>query len=321
MQDLARLNPIFISGSPMMKLNPLSLGLAGAILLTMGGLTLYDRVSVDADSIPAAESQALKVLPLQVESFYSPAMAATRQYGVILPPSYADHPDQHYPVIVLLHGGHDDLRAYADQYCIAQVLEQLYAAHRLPPSIVITPDGNDNRGSSYLWDPQYFNGPNGQLDTLIGSELVQQVSTHYRTLARPQFWAMGGVSSGGWGAVNIGLKHLDTFGILFSHGGYFTDSSGAANSPESFIKAMVPHPYRHLHVYLDTGDNALDADMRASSEAFHQTLDHLGISNVLHIFPGGHGMSGPDIGWNYFHKHLTDSLAYVGEQFTQAQAR
>nr|WP_228039971.1 hypothetical protein [Nodosilinea sp. LEGE 07088] len=61
-------------------------------------------------------------------------------------------------------------------YGIAQVLQQLYATDQLPPSIVVMPDGNDNRGSSYLWDPQYFNGPNGNLDTLIGSELVQQIT-------------------------------------------------------------------------------------------------------------------------------------------------
>ncbi len=304
-----------------MKLKSLGLGLVGTLLLTTGGLALYDHVSVDADPIPTAERQALLALPMQVESFYSPAMAAQRQYGVILPPGYADHPDQHYPVIVLLHGGHDDLRAYADQYGIAEVLQQLYATHRLPPSIVVMPDGNDQRGSSYLWDPQYYNGPHGNLDTMIGSELVEQISNRYRTLPRPQFWAMGGVSSGGWGAVNIGLKHLDNFGLLFSHGGYFTDSSGAANSPESFVKEISPQAVRHLHIYLDAGDNALDADMRASSEAFHQTLKQLGIPSVMHVFPGGHGMSGPDIGWNYFHKHLTDSLSYVGEQFKQAQSR
>ncbi|WP_026073148.1 alpha/beta hydrolase [Nodosilinea nodulosa] len=304
-----------------MKVKELGISLAGAILLTIGGLALYDRLSVGADSIPAAESEALAALPMQTERFYSQAMGTNRQYGVILPPDYDQHPDQRYPVIVLLHGGHDDLRAYADQYGIAQVLQQLYATHQLPSAIVVMPDGNDNRGSSYLWDPQYFDGPNGKLGTLIGSELVQQIKDHYRTLPGPQFWAMGGVSSGGWGAVNIGLRHLDSYGILFSHSGYFTDSSGAQNSPESFIKQLPASSLHHLHIYMDAGDNGLDTDMRTSSQTFHQTLEQMGISNVFHIFPGGHGMSGPDIGWNYFHKHLTDSLTYVGQQFEQSQMR
>jgi hypothetical protein len=30
---------------------------------------------------------------------------------------------------------------------------------------------------------------------------------------------------------------------------------------------------------------------------------------------GGHGIVGPDVGWNYWHKHLADSLSYVGKQF------
>ncbi|WP_236738853.1 hypothetical protein [Chroogloeocystis siderophila] len=67
-------------------------------------------------------------------------------------------------------------------------------------------------------------------------------------------------SIGGWGAFNIGLRHLNNF-----------------------------------------------------------TLNRLGIANVFYTFPGGHGLSGADIGWNYFHKHLYDSLAYVGMQFMQAE--
>ncbi len=74
-----------------------------------------------------------------------------------------------------------------------------------------------------------------------------------------------------------------------------------------------------LRVYLDAGEN--DTDLLASTQTFHQTLDKLGIANVFYPFPGGHGLSGADVGWNYFHKHLKDSLSYVGEQFKLALAK
>jgi enterochelin esterase-like enzyme len=254
-------------------------------------------------------------LTFRLESFNSKAMGTARQYGVILPPDYAIQTKQRYPVIVLLHGGHDDARAYFDKYGISSVLHQLYQSGKLPPSIVITPDGSDKRGSSPLWDPQYYNGPNGNVGTLIGSELVQVVKSRYRTVNHPQCWAIGGISSGGWGALNIGLHHLNTFSIFFSHSGYFTDSSGVANSPNRFIYQIPVQARKHLHIYLDAGKN--DTNLLASTQQFHQTLDHLKIANVFYAFPGGHGLSGADIGWNYFHKHLINSLSYVGEQFKQ----
>lgn len=77
---------------------------------------------------------------------------------------------------------------------------------------------------------------NGNVGTLIGSELPQLIKSRYRTLNQPQFWAMGGLSSGGWGALNIGLRHLDNFNIFFSHIGYFTDDSGPQNSPQVFVQ-------------------------------------------------------------------------------------
>jgi enterochelin esterase-like enzyme len=254
-------------------------------------------------------------LTFQLESFSSETMGEIRQYGVILPPEYDQHLEKRYPVIFLLHGGHDDARAFYDKYGITVVLHQLYDSHELFPSIIIMPDGNDKRGSSPFWDPQYYDGPNGNIENLIGSELVQVVKSRYRTLDEPQLWAIGGVSSGGWGALNIGLRHLNTFNVFFSHSGYFTDSSGAANSPEEFIQQFSLKQRQQIHVYLDAGES--DSNLLASTEQFHQTLDKLGVANVFYPFPGGHGLSGADYGWNYFHKHLHDSLKYVGEQFQE----
>lgn len=266
-----------------------------------------------APQLDPPQEQADTGLKFQLETFNSKAMGKARTYGLILPPGYNKNPQKRYPVIFLLHGGHDDARAYADKYALLTVLHQLYQERKLPPSIVITPDGNDNRGSSPLWDPDYYDGPNGKVGTLIGSELVQVVKSRYRPLTEPQFWAIGGLSSGGWGAFNIGLRHLNNFNILFSHSGYFTDDSGPQNSPQQIVQQLPTQERRRLRIYLDAGKN--DTDLLASTQTFHETLDKLGIANVFYAFPGGHGLSGPDVGWNYFHKHLVDSLTYVGSQF------
>jgi enterochelin esterase-like enzyme len=258
-------------------------------------------------------------LSFQVQTFNSSAMGTVRRYGVILPPNYERHLHQRYPVIFLLHGGHDDERAFYDKYALTSVLEQLYRSGQLPPSILISPDGSDNRGSSPIWDPQYFDGPNGNVGTLIGSELPQVIKSRYRTLNDPRFWAIGGVSSGGWGAYNIGLRHLNNFHVFFSHSGYFTDNSGAENSPSQFIQQFPHAQLRMIRAYLDAGQS--DTNLLASTQQFAQTLERLGIAHEFHAFPGRHGLTGADYGWNYFHKHLMDSLTYIGEQFHQAGGR
>lgn len=288
--------------------------LASAAVLTIaatGGYWYVFIAGVPQLDPPPAESNT--GLNFQVETFTSQAMGTERSYGIVLPPGYAQNPAQHYPVIVLLHGGHGDARDLQDKAALTSILHDLYRSDRLPPSIVVTPDGNDNRGSSPFWDPDYYDGSNGKVGTLIGSELVQVIKSRYRTLQEPQFWAIGGNSSGGWGAFNIGLRHPDQFHILFSHTGYFVDDSGPENSPLLFVHKLPPAQRSQLRTYLDAGDE--DAKYLQATQKFHQTLNQLGIANDFRIYPGGHGIVGQNVGWNYWHKHLSDSLSFVGQQF------
>ncbi|NUN66855.1 esterase family protein (plasmid) [Pseudanabaena biceps] len=289
----------------------------GSAVISLLVTGLYWYVFVEgAPQLDASSIVQSKDLSFKVETFNSIAMGTSRKYGVILPPNYEKHPQQRYPVIFLLHGGHDNERAFYDKYGLTLILDQLYRTGQLPPVILISPDGNDNRGSSPIWDSQYFDGPNGKVGTLIGSELPQIIKSRYRTMNDPKFWAIGGVSSGGWGAYNIGLRHFNNFHTFFSHSGYFTDNSGDANSPNHFIQQFSTAQLQIIRAYLDAGLS--DTDLLASTQQFHQTLNRLNVANEFHAFPGGHGVTGADFGWNYFHKHLVDSLKYVGRQFNQS---
>ncbi|MBW4474616.1 MAG: esterase family protein [Stenomitos rutilans HA7619-LM2] len=269
-----------------------------------------------APQLDAPQPEKNTGLSFQVETFTSQAMGGEREYGVVLPPGYDRHPQTRYPVIVLLHGGHGTAKDYEVKATLTSVLHDLYQQKKLPPAIVITPNGNDQRGTSPLWDPDYFDGPNGKVATLIGSDLVQEIKSRYRTLNQPQFWAIGGLSSGGWGAFNIGLRYLNQFHILFSHTGYFTSKSGAENSPELFVDEIPAYTRKQLRIYLDAG--ASDEKFLEATEQFHQTLDRLGISSEFHVYPGGHGIAGKNAGWNYWHQHLADSLSFTGKQFAIA---
>ncbi|MEH2121395.1 alpha/beta hydrolase [Nostoc sp.] len=247
-------------------------------------------------------------LTYKIETYDSQVMGASRTYGVSLPPGYGQNPKQSYPVIFLLHGGHGNPTDWFIQNKgqALKTVEQLYTTGKLPPSIIITPDGNDKRGSSPYRDPEYIDGPNGKVSTAVGDELVKVVQSRYRTLTNPDFWAIGGLSSGGWGAINVGLHNPDHFSILFSHSGYFQDKSGPINSPITYIKTIPPQAKKRLRIYLDSGKS--DVEEIDQAEQFAKVLNELKIYNLFREFPGSHT-------WKYWRKHLADSLTFVGEQF------
>lgn len=289
------------------------------ILMLVSVLTL-----ASCDYLPGLHAQATQsILPpppaanepitltYQVESYDSPIMGENRTYGVSLPPGYVENPTQRYPVIFLLHGGHGNPKDWFEQKGAAlKTLAKLYTSGKLSPSIVITPDGNDDRGSNAHWDPQYIDGPHGKVSTAVGNELVKVVQTRYRTIPNPDFWAMGGLSSGGWGAMNVGLHNLNNFSILFSHSGYFKDKSGPQNSPISYVDTISPEAKKRLRVYLDSGTS--DTEELEQARDFTQVLKQQKIYNMFRQYPGSHT-------WTYWREHLADSLTFVGEQFQISQ--
>ncbi len=269
------------------------------------------RVAKANKTASPSQSQSTSSLKYRIESYYSNAMQGERTYGVVLPPGYDQHPKQRYPVIFLLHGGHggpiDWLQPQKGN--APSTLQTLYQAGRLTPSIVITPDGNDQRGSNGRWDPDYFDGPHGKVATAIGDELVKVVQSRYRTLPAPVVWAIGGLSSGAWGALNIGLHYPNHFAVLFSHSGYFVDKSGPQNSPMEFVKTLSQQDRKRIRIYIDSG--TADKRYLSQSEQFYQRLQQQGIKSTLMTFPGSHS-------WRYWREHLSDSLAFVEKQFQVA---
>ncbi len=302
-------------------------------------------VQVSSSNLQLGQSEHLKLptqptLGYQIETYHSRVFGRDRTFGVTLPPGYEKQPHSRYPVIFLLHGGHGDPTTWFIKGKALTVIETLYATGKLPPSIIVTPDGNDSRGTNPYWDPEYVNGQYGNVLSAIGDELVQEIKSRYRTVDDPAFWAIGGLSSGGWGALNVGLHHPENFKILFSHSGYFIDKSGAENSPIDYIKTLDPEMRRSLAIYLDAGEGEGDREYLAQSIEFQQVLNQLEVENRLNQFPGGHRgkqkkvtgfwhrqyqklvdlskggrVKEQDISWNFWHRHLADSLSYVGERF------
>ena len=168
---------------------------------------------------------------LQMRRFWSPALQQSRRVDVYLPADY-DSSRRRYPVLYLLHGSPGVITDWLRYGRAPQDMERLWMQKRIPETLLVIPDGN---GIGYLGDSEYLDAPDGagrpgaKMGTYIWKDLVQWVDGNYRTLPYRNDRTLCGVSTGGYGAVNLGLQHPELFGRLFSFSGYFdAEDSGWA---------------------------------------------------------------------------------------------
>jgi len=157
---------------------------------------------------------------LQSGTFTSPALGGIeRTYWIYLPPSYAVSPTRRYPTFYLLHGSPGGPGDWFQAAHAATTADALMMAGKMRETILIGADGN---GPVYRFS-EWANSFDGRLrmgDALV-QDLVPFIDQHYRTLADAADRTIGGLSMGGYSAVNIALHHPEVFRGVMSVGGYF----------------------------------------------------------------------------------------------------
>ena len=89
---------------------------------------------------------------------------------------------------------------------------------RAQPLILVMPFGS----TGTFTDEEWVNGtaPGNGWTTFVAHDLVRYVDSHYRTIRTARGRAIGGLSEGGFGAVNIALHHRGEFSVVESWSGY-----------------------------------------------------------------------------------------------------
>jgi S-formylglutathione hydrolase FrmB len=86
---------------------------------------------------------------------------------------------------------------------------------KLPPAIYVLPDCFTRYGGS-----QYLNSPAiGRYEDYVIAEIVPYIDRTFRTIAGPEGRGVFGKSSGGYGAIMLGMNHPDVFGAVACHSG------------------------------------------------------------------------------------------------------
>jgi enterochelin esterase-like enzyme len=151
---------------------------------------------------------------VRVRPYLTRSTRQQRKVVVYTPPDYDAHPSARYPVLYLQHGEGEDRSAWWRQGRVNFILDNLLAAGKARPMIVVMEDGGvaaGPAGADELAAARAF-------EQVVVDELIPMVDANYRTIADRDHRAIAGAALGGWQALHIGLNHLD----LFAHVGGFS---------------------------------------------------------------------------------------------------
>ena len=175
----------------------------------------------------------------------SKTLGGIRRMHVYTPPGY-EAGRAKYPVFYLLHGAGDVDDSWTSVGRAGFILDNLIAAGKAKPMIVVMPAGHVNGAGAAIGGPAVTGAviaQPGQADPFVNdflNDLMPYVEKNYRVLTTRPNRAIAGLSMGGYQTLNIAIPHLDEFAYIgvfssgvFSNLGRGARGGGAATAPEA----------------------------------------------------------------------------------------
>ena len=271
-------------------------------------------VSVEAPG-PVAETElALDPGPGRVEqgTFYSAVLKRTMTYLVYLPTAY-EGTTTRFPTLYMLHGGSGVITEWVD-YGLFSTADALIRDGTIQPLIIVLPEGDQEYWVDHVVDAA--TGANGERwGTYTATEVIATIDARYRTIASARGRAIGGLSMGGHGAIQLALNFPGTWSIVGAHSPSLRPQSDAptylgrgaqfaARDPYALIAAK-PGVARTITWWIDTG--SVDP-WRLQAKAISDELTSLGIARQWHVYDGDHSAA-------YWSAHVADYLAFYASAF------
>jgi enterochelin esterase-like enzyme len=219
-----------------------------------------------------------------------------------------------FPTLYLLHGTYTGGEQFINAGRLAVDLDKGITKGGLPPFLVVMPEAQNG---SFLDDTEWANTPAGRYADAVLA-VVHAVDRRWSTIPDRAARAIAGLSMGGYGAINITLRHLHVFGTVESWSGYYQQTpsgvfAGApraklvANSPASFapqLRARLQRLPLRVFLYTGSGDPLLSQQL-----AFAQELRGLGTEVRSGVLPGFHD-------WLLWRRELPAALRYASRPWS-----
>jgi enterochelin esterase-like enzyme len=227
--------------------------------------------------------------------YKSKVTGQTRHAQVYTPPDYDGDPHKRYPVLYLQHGAGEDETGWTRQGHMNFILDNLIAAGKAQPMIVVMEKGYAVRAGDAATPAGRGPGDGCAFEDVVLKDLIPLIDSTYRTIPEREKRAIAGLSMGAGQAMRIGLSHLETFSAIgaFSGVGRFdpkTAFGGVFADPAAFDKQVSL-------LYLHAGTVSFDATIHKSAESLYEQLQQAGIKNV--VFRDAKGFAHEWQTWRY----------------------
>ncbi len=179
--------------------------------------------------------------------YLSKVTGAWRRCFVYTPPDYDTNPRARYPVLYLQHGSGEDETGWIFQGRANFVLDNLIAAGRAKPMILVMDNGYSSKAGKPAMPvsatdldrpaPRVGGYPadtSGFSDVML-TDVIPLIDKAYRTIPDREHRAMAGLSMGGNQTCQLTLRNLDKFAWIGAFSGTGNGLSTAPIDPKTFI--------------------------------------------------------------------------------------
>lgn len=239
----------------------------------------------DVQNVPHGE--------IRTDWYESKSLGAIRRVTIYTPPGYDASGRTKYPVLYLFHGANADETAWTRLGHVSEILDNLLAAGKTKPFVVVMPFGypsppsapgaNSGRGFNSVVE--------GFTKDLLG-DVIPYVQSHYAVYTDRDHRAIAGLSMGGIESLTIGLNHLDEFSYVAGFSAAISPATFDKDFPE--IKSDPKDVNAKLHL-LWIGCGEQDS-LFAASKSFSSYLDTAQVKHQFYSMPGVHSW----IVWRHF---------------------
>ena len=221
---------------------------------------------------------------IRVKRYFSRVTNSWRQCYVYTPPAYDSTVTAKYPVLYLLHGGGEDERGWAQQGKTGFILDNLIAANKAKPMIIVMMDGNFSGGGLAGFGEQSLK----TFENELKQSVIPFIENSFRVETGANHRALAGLSMGGLQTLYSGIKNTD----MFSHLGVFS-SGWWANQPAlsdpqyAFMKAnttSINSNLKTLWVAMGGKEDIAYNNCKIMLAKF----DEMGVKYTYSEYPGGH---------------------------------
>jgi enterochelin esterase-like enzyme len=248
--------------------------------------------------------------------YFSEVLGQMRRMHVYTPPGYGVG-SGNYPVLYLIHGGGDDDTGWSNMGRAGFILDNLIAAGKAKPMIVVMPNGSISLpGVSSAISPEDRQNPAALAarraavsklhDTFVEDllkSIIPHIEKNFRVFAQRENRAIAGLSMGGAETLRVAPTHLE----LFSHIGVFSmglqpgPTQGVASDFEQRNEQFLSDPETTNKLvkvfWIGAGKN--DQTVLNGPKLLSETLTRYGIKHEYHESEGGHT-------WNNWRHYLYD---------------